>query len=59
MIACRGTVQGDVFILSSNNMRVHTPIKKAHIGVVTALAFSQDSRLHHLYLSLIFNYYTQ
>ncbi|KAL4580472.1 hypothetical protein LXL04_016666 [Taraxacum kok-saghyz] len=38
-----GTIQGDIYILNGN-MRVHTVIKKAHLGLVTALAFSQDSR---------------
>ncbi|XP_071737731.1 SEC12-like protein 2 [Rutidosis leptorrhynchoides] len=39
-----GTIQGDVYILNANNMKVHTVVKKAHMGLVTALAFSQDSR---------------
>ncbi|XP_057765626.1 SEC12-like protein 2 isoform X2 [Salvia miltiorrhiza] len=39
-----GTIQGDILIISSANMRTRTVIKKAHLGLVTALAFSQDSR---------------
>ncbi|KAK6122347.1 hypothetical protein DH2020_043967 [Rehmannia glutinosa] len=39
-----GTIQGDILILSSASMRVHTVVKKAHLGLVTALAFSLDSR---------------
>ncbi|XP_051148742.1 SEC12-like protein 2 [Andrographis paniculata] len=39
-----GTIQGDVFIIRSAGMRVHTVVKKAHLGLVTALAFSPDSR---------------
>ncbi|KDP38060.1 hypothetical protein JCGZ_04703 [Jatropha curcas] len=39
-----GTIQGDVMLINSISMRVQTVIKEAHIGVVTALAFSHDSR---------------
>lgn len=39
-----GTIQGDVHILNSRNMKVQTVVKKAHLGLVTALAFSSDSR---------------
>lgn len=39
-----GTIQGDILILSSTSMQVQTIVKKAHLGLVTALAFSQDSR---------------
>nr|KAJ0197570.1 hypothetical protein LSAT_V11C700363180 [Lactuca sativa] len=39
-----GTIQGDIFILNSSNMRMHSVVKKPHIGLVTALAFSQDSK---------------
>ncbi|EYU30065.1 hypothetical protein MIMGU_mgv1a008031mg [Erythranthe guttata] len=39
-----GTIQGDIFIMSSARMRVLTVVKKAHLGLVTALAFSLDSR---------------
>ncbi|RZC58186.1 hypothetical protein C5167_005485 [Papaver somniferum] len=40
-----GTIQGDVFIYKSSNTRVASIIKKAHLGLVTALKFSEDSRL--------------
>ncbi|XP_044491672.1 SEC12-like protein 2 [Mangifera indica] len=36
--------EGDVTIINSSNMQVHTVVKKAHLGFVTALAFSGDSR---------------
>ncbi|KAL1568573.1 SEC12-like protein 2 [Salvia divinorum] len=39
-----GTIQGDILIISSANMRVQTVSKKAHLGLVTALAFAPDSR---------------
>ncbi|MFS7982965.1 putative transcription factor WD40-like family [Helianthus anomalus] len=39
-----GTIEGDVLILNSSSMKVQTVIKKAHLGVVTSLAFSNDSR---------------
>ncbi|KAF6149823.1 hypothetical protein GIB67_010897 [Kingdonia uniflora] len=39
-----GTVQGDILILNSVNMRVQKMVKKAHLGIPTALSFSQDSR---------------
>ncbi|KZV33516.1 hypothetical protein F511_38332 [Dorcoceras hygrometricum] len=39
-----GTIQGDILILSSGSMQVQTVVKKAHLGLVTALAFSNDSR---------------
>ncbi|CAH1446203.1 unnamed protein product [Lactuca virosa] len=39
-----GTNEGDIHILNSSNMKVHTVVKKAHLGPVTALAFSNDSR---------------
>ncbi|KAK1313698.1 SEC12-like protein 2 [Acorus calamus] len=38
-----GTIEGDILILNSSNMRVQEAVKKAHRGVVTALEFSQDS----------------
>ncbi|XP_076892303.1 SEC12-like protein 2 [Bidens hawaiensis] len=38
-----GTIQGDIYILNAS-MKVHTVVKKAHLGLVTALAFSRDSR---------------
>ncbi|KAI3940323.1 hypothetical protein MKW98_024730 [Papaver atlanticum] len=40
-----GTIQGDLFIYKSTNIRVKSIIKKAHIGLVTVLKFSEDSRL--------------
>ncbi|KAJ9560509.1 hypothetical protein OSB04_005669 [Centaurea solstitialis] len=39
-----GTIQGDIYILNASNVKVHTVVKKAHLGLVTALAFSHDSR---------------
>ncbi|PPS02697.1 hypothetical protein GOBAR_AA17963 [Gossypium barbadense] len=39
-----GTVGGDLFIIDSANMRVQMMVKKAHLGLVTALTFSPDSR---------------
>ncbi|KAI3685390.1 hypothetical protein L6452_34632 [Arctium lappa] len=39
-----GTIQGDIYILNASNIKVHTVVKKAHLGLVTALAFSHDSR---------------
>lgn len=39
-----GTIQGDVLILDSSKMRVQMIVKKAHLGLVTALTFSHDSR---------------
>eukprot|EP00262_Sarcandra_glabra_P012780 TRINITY_DN3369_c0_g1_i1.p1 TRINITY_DN3369_c0_g1~~TRINITY_DN3369_c0_g1_i1.p1 ORF type:complete len:404 (+),score=67.89 TRINITY_DN3369_c0_g1_i1:81-1292(+) len=39
-----GSIEGDVSIINSTNMRVQTTVRKAHLGVVTALVFSQDSR---------------
>ncbi|XWS69333.1 hypothetical protein CRYUN_Cryun04dG0170200 [Craigia yunnanensis] len=39
-----GTVGGDLFIINSSNMRVQVMVKKAHLGLVTALTFSHDSR---------------
>ncbi|KAG2700741.1 hypothetical protein I3760_06G011200 [Carya illinoinensis] len=43
LLAC-GTTQGDILILNSTGLRVQTMVRKAHLGFVTALAFSQDSR---------------
>ncbi|KAF5442293.1 hypothetical protein F2P56_034966 [Juglans regia] len=43
LLAC-GTTQGDILILNSTGLWVHTMVRKAHLGFVTALAFSQDSR---------------
>ncbi|KAJ4709752.1 SEC12-like protein 2 [Melia azedarach] len=39
-----GTAQGDISIIDSSSMKVQQVIKKAHLGIVTALAFSHDSR---------------
>ncbi|PSR88333.1 SEC12-like protein [Actinidia chinensis var. chinensis] len=39
-----GTIQGDVLIINSANMHVQNVVRKAHLGLVTALKFSQDSR---------------
>lgn len=38
-----GTIQGDIYIMNSS-LRVHTIIKKAHVGLLTVLSFSPDSR---------------
>lgn len=43
LLAC-GTTQGDVLITNSTSMRVQKIVKKAHLGFVTALSFSPDSR---------------
>ncbi|RDX70186.1 SEC12-like protein 2, partial [Mucuna pruriens] len=39
-----GTPSGDIVIVNSTNMQIQTTIKRAHLGIVTALAFSPDSR---------------
>ncbi|XVF02848.1 hypothetical protein REPUB_Repub04eG0209800 [Reevesia pubescens] len=39
-----GTVGGDLFIINSSNMRAQMIVRKAHLGFVTALTFSPDSR---------------
>ncbi|KAI9168943.1 hypothetical protein LWI28_004322 [Acer negundo] len=39
-----GTAQGDISIINSTSLKVQTMVKKAHIGIVTALALSHDSR---------------
>jgi len=39
-----GTMEGDVLIIDSKRMKVNQVVKKAHLGLVTALAFSPDSR---------------
>ncbi|EEF36367.1 SEC12-like protein 2 [Ricinus communis] len=39
-----GTSQGDVLLLNSTRVRVQKVVRKAHLGMVTALAFSHDSR---------------
>ncbi|XP_058092691.1 SEC12-like protein 2 [Magnolia sinica] len=38
-----GTIEGDI-VIRNTNMQVHTTVKKAHLGVVTTLVFSHDSR---------------
>uniref|UniRef100_A0A0A9CL64 Anaphase-promoting complex subunit 4-like WD40 domain-containing protein n=1 Tax=Arundo donax TaxID=35708 RepID=A0A0A9CL64_ARUDO len=39
-----GTIEGSIVVLDSKNMRTLVTVKKAHLGIVTTLAFSQDSR---------------
>ncbi|TXG54647.1 hypothetical protein EZV62_019903 [Acer yangbiense] len=39
-----GTAQGDISIINSTSLKVQTTVKKAHLGIVTALALSHDSR---------------
>ncbi|GKV00736.1 hypothetical protein SLEP1_g13376 [Rubroshorea leprosula] len=39
-----GTVEGDILIINSNSMRVQTTVRKAHLGLVTTVTFSHDSR---------------
>uniref|UniRef100_A0A0D3HNX7 Anaphase-promoting complex subunit 4-like WD40 domain-containing protein n=1 Tax=Oryza barthii TaxID=65489 RepID=A0A0D3HNX7_9ORYZ len=39
-----GTIEGSIIVLSSKNMRALVTVKKAHLGIITTLAFSQDSR---------------
>lgn len=39
-----GTMEGDILVLHSSSMRVHTVVKKAHLGIITSLMFSHDSR---------------
>ncbi|KAH7516344.1 hypothetical protein FEM48_Zijuj10G0125100 [Ziziphus jujuba var. spinosa] len=43
LLAC-GTTQGDVWIVNSASMRIQQVVRKAHLGLVTALRFSNDSR---------------
>lgn len=40
----RGTMEGDILVLHSSSMWVHTVVKKAHLGILTSLMFSHDSR---------------
>jgi prolactin regulatory element-binding protein len=40
-----GTIEGTIIVLGSKDMRTLITVKKAHLGIVTTLAFSQDSRL--------------
>ncbi|KAK4263961.1 hypothetical protein QN277_029307 [Acacia crassicarpa] len=44
LVAC-GTPSGDIVIVKSTNMQILSMIKKAHLGIVTSLAFSHDSRV--------------
>ncbi|WOH15566.1 hypothetical protein DCAR_0935108 [Daucus carota subsp. sativus] len=39
-----GTMEGDILVLNSSSMLVHSVIKKAHLGILTSLMFSEDSR---------------
>ncbi|XP_047340662.1 SEC12-like protein 2 [Impatiens glandulifera] len=39
-----GTIVGDVVVIDSASLRLHSMVKKAHLGIVTALMFSNDSR---------------
>lgn len=39
-----GTIEGSISVLGSRDMRVLVKVKKAHLGIVTTLAFSEDSR---------------
>ncbi|PKU87512.1 SEC12-like protein 2 [Dendrobium catenatum] len=39
-----GTVEGGIAIVNSSDFKVQMSVKKAHLGPVTALEFSQDSR---------------
>ncbi|KAE9450652.1 hypothetical protein C3L33_17448, partial [Rhododendron williamsianum] len=45
-----GTIQGDVLIINSANMHVQNVVRKAHLGLVTALMFSEDSSLLNMLL---------
>lgn len=49
-LTCSGTPSGDIVIGYSTNMQILTMIKKAHLGIVTALAFSPDSRFESQYI---------
>lgn len=39
-----GTIEGSIIVLGSKDMRTLVTVKKAHMGIVTTLAFSEDSR---------------
>ncbi|XP_030450331.1 SEC12-like protein 2 [Syzygium oleosum] len=39
-----GTCEGDIVVLNSTSMKTQAVVKRAHLGFVTALAFSHDSR---------------
>lgn len=43
-----GTIQGDIYIINSTSMQVQMVVRKAHLGLVTALMFAQDSRFYFL-----------
>ncbi|CAL1373941.1 unnamed protein product [Linum trigynum] len=44
MLLAIGTTQGDVVVVDSTKLGVQMVVRKAHLGFVTALAFSHDSR---------------
>jgi prolactin regulatory element-binding protein len=49
-----GTIEGTIIVVGSKGMRTLITVKKAHLGIVTTLAFSQDSRLvSSFYLELM------
>ncbi|AQK49053.1 SEC12-like protein 2 [Zea mays] len=39
-----GTIEGSIIVVGSKDMRTLVTVKKAHLGIVTTLTFSQDSR---------------
>ncbi|XP_073001302.1 SEC12-like protein 2 isoform X1 [Typha latifolia] len=39
-----GTIEGTITILRTANMQVQMTVKRAHLGIVTGVVFSQDSR---------------
>ncbi|XP_048428853.1 SEC12-like protein 2 isoform X2 [Pyrus x bretschneideri] len=43
LLGC-GTAGGDLVMVNPTRMRIHKVVKKAHMGLVTALSFSHDSR---------------
>jgi hypothetical protein len=45
-----GTIEGGIAMLNSKNLQVHSVIKKAHLGILTSLVFSHDSRLSSVFL---------
>jgi prolactin regulatory element-binding protein len=51
-LTCSGTPSGEIVIVNSTNMHIHTKIKKAHLGIITALAFSPDSRFGMIFFFL-------
>ncbi|XP_077223386.1 SEC12-like protein 2 [Tasmannia lanceolata] len=38
-----GTIEGDIAIINSTNMQMQMKVRKAHLGIITAVMFSQDS----------------